>query len=386
MITVNGREMNFIIDGNKYRLPTLTSISKTGKEKRYEMYTIDNNIYTEHYYHPDGKHTVSEPTTAYGKNIGKKNETTNHEQALFVSYSKWLKKQDMGYAIVGDTTVQTVLPMLANKYSDRGKKYLTEPFGVSRKLDGIRALAQVVDGKVIMYSRTGKVFENLLMIKDSILKVWKQDFYPQNIIIDGEIYSHDIPFNKISGAVRAKKTSDIDHLLEFWIFDVICDRPYLERVKIMDRLSRYAFKCTEAWKHLQFVLYEESTHDEVQKYHDKFVAEGYEGLICRQLDSKYEIGHRSNHLLKYKQFTDEEFEIIGYTTGVGGEKGAIIFKCITGEYEFDIRPRGTIENRRKMFEAGDSFIGKQLTIRFQEKDSITGIPRFPVGISVRDYE
>jgi len=39
----------------------------------------------------------------------------------------------------------------------------------------------------------------------------------------------------------------------------------------------------------------------------------------------------------------------------------------------------------KLFEEGNNYIGKQLTVRAQELTN-EGIPRFPVGISIRDYE
>ena len=43
-----------------------------------------------------------------------------------------------------------------------------------------------------------------------------------SIIIDGELYSHELPFNAISGAVRAKKSPSVhDDKIELWIFDLI---------------------------------------------------------------------------------------------------------------------------------------------------------------------
>jgi DNA ligase-1 len=50
-----------------------------------------------------------------------------------------------------------------------------------------------------------------------------------------------------------------------------------------------------------------------------------------------------------------------------------------------VRPRGTHEDRADLFKDGDSYIGKKLTVRYQELTE-DGIPRFPVGIAFRDYE
>ena len=38
-----------------------------------------------------------------------------------------------------------------------------------------------------------------------------------------------------------------------------------------------------------------------------------------------------------------------------------------------------------MFEKGKSYIGKMLTVKYQELTD-DGKPRFPVGINIRDYE
>ena len=80
---------------------------------------------------------------------------------------------------------------------------------------------------------------------------------------------------------------------------------------------------------------------------------------------------------------DEEFTIIDFTEGEGDEKGLIIFICETPDKkEFSVRPRGTREEREKLFLEGDYLIGQKLTVIFQEYSS-DNIPRFPVGKSIR---
>jgi len=100
----------------------------------------------------------------------------------------------------------------------------------------------------------------------------------------------------------------------------------------------------------------------------------------------YNVGNRSADLLKMKEFQDDEFEITGFYEGEGGEKGLVLWKCKTkDDKEFGCRPQGTHEDRRELFKHGADYVGKMLTVRYQEltKD---GIPRFPIGIAVRDYE
>ena len=114
--------------------------------------------------------------------------------------------------------------------------------------------------------------------------------------------------------------------------------------------------------------------------------------MCRNLNGTYLFKNRSNDLLKYKAFEDTEFKIIGAKPGIGTEKGAIVFECTCDAGVFDVRPRGSIEKRREMFRNKHKYIGKSLTVRYQphtnyaDQQADTGIPRFPVGIDVRDYE
>ena len=53
--------------------------------------------------------------------------------------------------------------------------------------------------------------------------------------------------------------------------------------------------------------------------------------------------------------------------------------------EFHVRPRGSRDLRREWFKDLKNIVGKELTVRFQEL-SEDGVPIFPVGVVIRDYE
>ena len=108
--------------------------------------------------------------------------------------------------------------------------------------------------------------------------------------------------------------------------------------------------------------------------------------MVRNQNSIYKYKHRSYDLQKVKRFIDNEFEIIGGKDGEGRESGLVIYRCTTsGGLEFDVRPKGTHKERAKIFKDLDSYVGKLLTVKYQELTD-DGRPRFPVGIAVRDYE
>ena len=131
---------------------------------------------------------------------------------------------------------------------------------------------------------------------------------------------------------------------------------------------------------------------EHEHFHQYYVEQGFEGIMCRNIAGAYLPKNRSNDLLKYKAFEDAEFTITGAKPGVGTERGAIVFECTCDAGVFDVRPRGSIEKRREMYLSKHKYIGKPLTVRYQphtnqaDQEADTGIPRFPVGIDVRDYE
>ena len=125
---------------------------------------------------------------------------------------------------------------------------------------------------------------------------------------------------------------------------------------------------------------------EIHAAQAQFVEEGYEGAMVRNLKGSYRIGKRSADLQKVKTFLDGEYEIIGFAEGTGNETGCVIWECQTPNGQaFRVRPRGTQEARKELFANGSDYIGQQLTVRYQELTD-EGVPRFPVGSAIRNYE
>ena len=96
--------------------------------------------------------------------------------------------------------------------------------------------------------------------------------------------------------------------------------------------------------------------------------------------------------MKFKVFIDSEYEIIGYEKEAYHDSLAnrfidlVVWRCQTEDgFEFNCRPKGTVEEKRKMLLNAKDQIGKMLTVRYQELTD-DGVPRFPVGVGIRDYE
>tara|TARA_B100000282_G_C31434616_1_gene355083 strand:- start:52 stop:537 length:486 start_codon:yes stop_codon:yes gene_type:complete len=129
-----------------------------------------------------------------------------------------------------------------------------------------------------------------------------------------------------------------------------------------------------------------NNESEIHQAQARFVEEGYEGAMVRNQKGAYAIGKRSADLQKVKTFLDGEYKIVGFTEATGNDAGTVIWECETPKGQtFRVRPRGPHEFRAELFQNGNRYIGMQLTVRYQELTD-DGVPRFPVGISIRDYE
>jgi ATP-dependent DNA ligase len=120
----------------------------------------------------------------------------------------------------------------------------------------------------------------------------------------------------------------------------------------------------------------------------KFTSQGYEGLMLRNSESLY-VNKRSYDLQKVKEFNDSEFDIIGVEEGCGklaGHVGAFIC-CPAGDItnHFNAKMKGDTARLKEYFDNHSLWQGKKLTVQYQGLTAY-GIPRFPVGIAIRDYE
>jgi len=332
---------------------------------------VKGNSYHTIHWLEGGKHKVADPITVQGKNVGRSNETTAEDQALFEAWSKWLNMQKKDYKPLESVDPGILRPMLAFKYEKYAHK-LIEPFYMSPKVDGVRCVAT----RGSLYSREGTEFAFCLNIKEQLNRL-------PPLTLDGELYNHSIPFKDISGCVRSTKNkSEHDDSLEYWIFDIVDDTLSFEkRQGILIQLK----DIVRDLPNIRILESHLAGHDDVRPFHDSCVNDGYEGVILRNRDSTYKYNKRSFDFLKFKMFSDSEFEICGYKEARGNDAGTIVFKCITDNGKtFEVRPKGTIGYRKQLYREGDSLIGKRLTVRYQGSND--GVPRFPVGIAIRDYE
>ena len=314
-------------------------------------------------------------TTCYAKNVGKSNEVSAEEQALKAAQAKWVeRKERKGYGLTPEDAASSKKPMLAMDYHKSGHR-IKYPCGVQPKIDGVRALVERVSEDVVsITSRTGKAFAADLRH----IERWVYDNLEVGGILDGELYIHGKELEDIVSAV--KKTGPLTPDVEFWVFDLIlegADNSRRDGVLNMGMAPSGPIRLIKT----KFVKSEEE-----MKYEHKFyVAAGFEGTILRNRDGLYRFNHRSPDLQKYKDFLDEEFPILDV---IEDKDGYPVFLLACGDGTFTCVLRGDKEKNKAMYllDKENIVIGKYMTVKYQKKYRDSGLPQFPTGEVIRDYE
>lgn len=357
-----------------------------------------------------------------GKNIGKANATNVFTQSLRDALSQYDKQAGRSGVDVTTTNTTTNIenknevvlfpPMLAQKLKDqKGEIDYSNAFS-QYKFDGVRAVS-VLDSNndILIYSRKLNSYPGFSYLREPLKKML--DYVLKNginelkiekgsrLYIDGEIYKHGIPLQKISGAARGD--NEDSETYNYHIYD--CFIPtmpeliYSERKQILDWLfKRYTNQYLIPVDTISAVSLEN-----VENYQKKALAEKYEGVMLR-LNEPYVYSYNDYHskvLLKLKPSFDEEYIIVGYSAAERGKaSGALMWKCKTEKGDiFNVTPMGEIEWRKKEYIRLSSpdpdnkektifetkYLGQQLTVRYDDK-STKGVPLRGRGVAVRNYE
>jgi bifunctional non-homologous end joining protein LigD len=186
------------------------------------------------------------------------------------------------------------------------------------KLDGYRVLA-FIDGKgVRLRSRRG--LELAPAFPGLVAELGKQAV--SGMILDGEIVAFDAAgrpsFNALQNRVQLKTAREIaaadrEAPAVFYAFDLLhfagldlTSAPYRDR-------RRYLAQCLLPSALVQLV----HAGEDGKALHEAALASGFEGVIGKRKDSRYEPGKRSGAWLKVKPAKSSEFVIGGYTRGKG---------------------------------------------------------------------
>lgn len=264
-------------------------------------------------------------------------------------------------------------PMLASKLNPKKVPY---PSYVQPKLDGIRCMWDGTNA----WTRSQKPHKDHVHRRLDALHI-----HCDIVATDGELMlPGGSDFNDIQSIVTANNKS-IDDGLYYAVYDVIHRdssasfsrrKDFLRMVETSVPLANIVVVPTH------FVHNAEELEEKLEEYLEL----GYEGLIWRDPNAAYHHG-RTTALRKYKRFVDAEFRIVRVLEATGKDAGTAILECEISPDgpRFCVRPKGDLAYRSWLWVSRHDLPGKMYTVRYQNL-SKTGVPRFPVGIAVRDYE
>lgn len=363
----------------------------------------------------EGTHTPHTTTVTKGKNIGKVNATDAYGQALNDARSKWEDKRKKGYKSLEDLGLHSLteenvqlyneqlIPILEDKlpkfntdannnlkpmkaqpyYKDNGGICIKFPCGGQPKINGVRCVADWVNGRVEFRSKEGVSY---LETTRHIAEHFAPEDFTNDYVFDGELYIHGLYLQQIASA--AKKMNLNSPRLEFRCFDLSI--PTFNQDERTGMLYRRLLRFTDGHAPIKIVPLVFPVRDDAhaQQLTDQWIAEGYEGGIFRDMTALYQFGKRPKTMTKLKRLKDGEFEIVDVIES-DSNPGVAIFTCKNdiNDETFNVNPEGTDEIKREYFTNRENYIGKLGTVEYRERTAPPReVPFHAVFKTVRDYE
>jgi bifunctional non-homologous end joining protein LigD len=192
------------------------------------------------------------------------------------------------------------------------------------KWDGYRAVAELREGKVALYSR------NLLSLNEKFFPIvealQKFDFAA---VLDGEIVVVDDRGQPDFQRLQNYRKTGSGHLL-YYVFDLLywqghdlTGLPLLRRKELLKKILPASPK----------IRFSDHIRQDGALFFQATKGKGLEGIIAKQAQSGYEIGRRSRQWLKVKTLQTQEGVIVGFTAPRGGRKhfGTLVLGVYNGD-------------------------------------------------------
>lgn len=358
-----------------------------------------------------------------GKNIGKANETTPHQQAESEAKSRVELQRKKGYKTLDDLGVGVDVPDSSFKYSigedgsdslqmllnailpksntdandnlipmkcqgyykddEKTKVRIKFPCGGQPKVNGVRAFIKWKDGKAIIFSKKGLEYS----ILEHITNEFKEEDFEHDgleLIYDGELYIPKTILTDITSSVRTRNLGT--QAVKFYTFDLaIPTLSQAQRLAILDDMFDPSKSSLSVAKNIVKVKTVEVYSDsDAQTLTDDWIREGYEGGVFRDFKAEYGFGKRPMTIVKLKRKMSQEFLIVDV---IPQEKrpDLALFVCMSKGGKFETNPEGSTELRRQYLRDRDKLIGKMATVEFFEY-SVNNKPFHTTMVAIRDYE
>jgi bifunctional non-homologous end joining protein LigD len=192
------------------------------------------------------------------------------------------------------------------------------------KWDGYRAIAEIRDGDILLFSRNGISFaKKFLPVIASLRK------FGFNAVLDGEIIVADGQGRPDFQLLQHYQDSRRGYLL-YYVFDLLyfqghdlTNLPLIKRKELLKKIL----------PHSPTIKFSDYIREEGVLFYRVTKEKGLEGIIAKHSQSVYELGKRSRQWLKVKTRLTQDAVIAGFTEPRGARQyiGALVLGAFEGD-------------------------------------------------------
>jgi len=314
----------------------------------------------------------------------------------------WMRKILKKHLAIGISTktinkvspgfIPTFNVSLAQKFDFERIK--SDTIAIEPKLDGIRCFAIVKNNQATIYARSGKIISNFDKTIGKELSLLDDGCY------DGEIMGED--FTSLMRQAYRKEKIELDGTY-LSLFDYLPLSEWQSKKAVLSCFDRYDMlfcKLTGTepvstgmgsdipkidYKYLKLTRrsYISTSLEAIQRIHDSYVDQGYEGAMIKDIEAVYKFG-RGWEVMKYKAFHDVDLEIKQLLEGTGKHSSKLgsVVVCFKG-VDVQVGSGLSDELREKIWKNKELFIGRMIEVRYQEVTP-DGSLRFPTFVCFRN--
>ena len=271
--------------------------------------------------------------------------------------------------------VMLAYPVDDGRISRLGEKFFAQP-----KLNGERCRVEWFHGEPVLISSYGNVYAGLEHIQDDIRRLAKSTGQCR---FDGELYRHGWTWSQIRSVASRKVNAHAKATeLQYHIFDI--QNPEQSQVSRSLNLLNHWRDDIPSLRRVETIV---ASKDDWTEACQRFIDEGYEGIILRDVMSPYYF-KRNVCLLKYKPTESDEYvidEVLEAISQEGEPKGMVgaflvhgddgeVFKVGAGKMKHPLR----IE----LWQKRQKLTGLLLHVKHEKLRTVNSIPIAAVALNI----
>lgn len=281
--------------------------------------------------------------------------------------------------------------MLATAVTDLGKLHFDKVWAVEPKLDGIRVLvtADPASRVVTFQTRNGHPLPSLAKLSPTILLL--ADTLGKAVTFDGEATAGTDFFTGVGKLTQKQEATDLACLTLFdmpWV-DGWTDSgevTYADRREALEDLFTQASLPLDA-KVTLIQLLDTITSMELCDSSDTLLADalaqGFEGLMLKDVDATYASGRRSKSWIKLKGKQTYDCRVVGFQPGKGRYDGAAGALLVAYQGKTIAVAGGLSDAQRQdIYDHPENWVGKTAEVQCQQLTP-SGLMRHPSLVCIR---